>query len=150
MDEIWININNCRTHGIEIIALSNTGLMKRRNGNIEVIPLRQTVFVNGRHKYCYTILAEHFIPKTEEDIKLNRNCIDHITHNPTDMNINDIHNLRWCTLAENHGFEEARKNMSIAHIGQPSSRKGKKHTAESIKKMSEAHKLLNARKKGLI
>ena len=56
-------------------------------------------------------MADNFILKTEEDIKLGRTVIDHITHSPVGMNINDVRNLRWCTGAENAGFPEARANV---------------------------------------
>jgi hypothetical protein len=46
-----------------------------------------------------------------------QNQIDHITHNPTEYNVNDVRNLRWCTQAENLNFDEARKNMSQSKSG---------------------------------
>lgn len=122
MDEIWINlINNSYRHDA-IIAISNLGNMKRVNGIIEPIPLRQMI----NREYAYRILAKHFIPKTEEDIYLNRNLIDHITHNPTDMNVNDIRNLRWCNKHENATFDEALNNQINSKVGSIPWNKGKK------------------------
>lgn len=119
----WINlVNNAKTK-LAIIAISDTGLMKRRDGSISTIPYRQCVTHNGECIRCYTLLANTFIPKTEDDILNNRNQIDHVTHNPINMNINDVRNLRWCTAKENHNFEEARYNNSLSRTGKESKKK---------------------------
>lgn len=81
----------------------------------------------------YRLIAETFIKKTEEDIKLGRNMIDHITHKPDGMNINDVRNLRWCTKQENDTFPEAHENKRNAILG-------KKHTKEHKQKISESMK----------
>lgn len=83
-------------------------------------------------KVC-RLMAETFIPKTEEDIRLGRNSVDHITHNPKEININDVRNLRWCTKIENDNFPEAHENKRNAILG-------KKHTEESKQKISESLK----------
>lgn len=135
MDEIWIEIhqpsNNYDPRAI--IALSNRGNMKRRNGSIEPIPLRQTIYGQPHKVIAYRILMEYFKPRTAEDIALGRNQVDHITHNPSDMNVNDIRNMRWCTIKENSNFEEAKHNKSIKL-------KGRKLSVESRKKLSESCK----------
>lgn len=110
----WLELNPIGTKPDRIVAISDTGLMKRYNGIIETIPYRQRVRYNGKIVRAYRLLAETFIPKTEEDITLGRNCVDHITHNPTDMNINDIRNMRWCTYKENNNFEEAKQRKAVA------------------------------------
>lgn len=115
-----------------IIAISNRGNMKRRNGIIEPAPLRQSI--GKPMKLVSRILAEHFIPKTPEDVALGRNCVDHITHHPKDMNVNDIRNLRWCTKGENTRFEEARNNHSKARRGKG---KGIKLSEERRRHISE-------------
>ena len=115
------------------MAISNYGNMRRRNGTIEPIPLRQTVYGGKRRIIIYRLLMEHFKPKTEEDIAFGRNQVDHITHNPVDMNVNDIRNLRWCTNKENANFNEAKHNTSI-------SMKGRTFSEETKRKMSESHK----------
>lgn len=122
-----------------IIAISNLGNMKRRNGVIEPIPLRQTI--GGERILAYRLLLEHFKPRTTEDIALSRDQVDHISHNPIDMNVNDIRNLRWCTAKENHNFEEFKRNVS-------NNFKGRKHSEESKRKMSERAKCRKSPRKG--
>lgn len=147
MNEIWIDIpinNKNRCHRA-IIAISNLGNMKRRNGVIEPIPLRQSI--GKPMKLLYRILAEYFLPKTEEDIALGRNCIDHITHNPVDMNVNDVRNLRWCTKGENSRFKESRNNHSAAQTGKL---KGRKLSKERCKQISESMKGMHWYNNGII
>lgn len=146
MTEIWINTNNKARTTLTIIAISNTGLMKRKNGSIKVAKLRDKVWFNHEYKFIYRIIAENFIPKTEEDIALGRNFIDHITHNPTDININDVRNLRWCTQKENCNFEETKRNKLGKHQSEETKLKlakaniGKRHSEETKQKMSAALK----------
>ena len=135
MDEIWLELpirkNN---HSLTaIVAVSNLGNMRRINGVIESIPLRQQVSIDGVRVHVYRILLEHFKPKTEEDIALGRDYIDHITHNPVDMNVNDIRNIRWCTIKENSSFDEVKHNLSKAL-------KGRTYSEETKRKISEAKK----------
>lgn len=120
----WLELKLESKKPDRIVAITDTGLMKRHNGVIEPIPYRQNITLNGKKVRAYRILAENFLPKTEEDITLGRDCIDHITHNPTDMNINDIRNMRWCTHKENLNFEEAKRNKSLSMKGKPSWNKG--------------------------
>jgi hypothetical protein len=113
MEEIWVE-RNCDGKHIQknnIIAYSNTGKIKRRNGEISVTKLRDVI----DHTLVYRVIAEKFLPKTDEDISLGRNLIDHISHNPEGMNVNDVRNLRWCTNKENINFSECKKNMSKNH-----------------------------------
>jgi len=156
MNEIWIEIINKSNRHDAIIAISNLGNMKRRNGVIEPIPLRQLI----KREYSYRLLAEHFIPKTEEDIEYNRNLIDHISHNPIDMNVNDIRNLRWCNRIENATFDEALSNQRNSKLGSIPWNKGKKgtqiawnkgisHSEETRKKISETLKGHTPWNKGL-
>lgn len=135
MEEIWIEIEQPANNydPLAIIAISNRGNMKRRSGIIEPIPLRKTIYGGKRKVIVYRLLMEHFKPKTEEDIALGRNQVDHITHNPTDMNVNDIRNMRWCTIKENANFDEAKYNTSIAL-------KGRTYSEETRRKMSESAK----------
>lgn len=109
--------------------------MRRVNGVIEPAPLRQSI--GKPMKLVSRILAEHFIPKTAEDIAIGRNIVDHITHHPKDMNVNDIRNLRWCTRGENSRFEESRNNHSKAQRGKC---KGIKLSEERRRQISESQR----------
>ena len=144
MDEIWIDLNREIIQQKTIIAVSNMGNMKLGSGIIKPIPLRQLMTYNGKLIRIYRFIAEHFIPKSEEDIKLNRNYVDHITHNPIGININDIRNLRWCTQKENCNFEESRSKASEAskgkHIGELNPFYCKHHNEETRKLISERTK----------
>lgn len=113
--ESWIKIPLLKKHirPDSIIAISNRGRMMLKNGKIEIMPYRQRISVDGIRVRAYRYLASVFIPRSEEDILHNRNCIDYITHKPNNMFINDIRNMRWCTTYENNTFEEKRKNNSI-------------------------------------
>ena len=128
MTEIWVETGNNKQYN-SIVAISNTGLLKTKSGEIRESKYREHITFNGKKCRVYQFIAKHFIPKTEEDIKLNRNCIDHITHNPVGMNINDVRNMRWCTNKENSGFEEARRHRSESLKGkklEPRSEFGRK------------------------
>lgn len=130
MQEIWINLGRSdkARRPSTIIEISNTGLFKRLDGTIGVIPLRMQI--GTPPKLVYRILMEYFKPKTEEDIRLGRDIIDHVSYEPVDMNINDIRNLRWCTQKENNNFDEHLHNLSTALKGKSKSKpvwnKGKK------------------------
>lgn len=115
MNEIWIETGNNKQYN-SIVAISNTGLLKTKTGEIRESKCRQTVRINGKSVKIYQFIAQHFIPKTKEDLDLGRNIIDHKTHSPDNMNINDVRNLRWCTHKENSNFEEARNHMSKTHV----------------------------------
>jgi len=143
MQEIWIEIKHYSNHPNDIVAVSNTGLYKLRKGSIQVAKLRHHVLINGEYVYTYKILADYFIPKTSEDIALGRNCIDHITHHPVGMNINDIRNLRWCTREENNNFKEAKLNLSKAKKGKKLSEEHKRKISQSMKRTGQTTSLRN-------
>jgi hypothetical protein len=140
--EIWISTGNKSNYSPTIIAVSNCGRIMRKNGKIEIASYGQQVFVGEKRlqMYVYRFLANNFITKTEEDILRQRACIDHITHEPTSMYINDIRNLRWCTHKENMNFEEAKLNKSKAKIGEKHPMYGKKLSAEHRAKICKAQK----------
>lgn len=94
----------------ERVAISNYGRIKLRSGEVRDSRYREVMRYGGRLAKVHIVIAKLFIPKTEEDVRLNRNCIDHITHHPIDIGINDVRNLRWCTRKENNNFEEALNN----------------------------------------
>lgn len=126
MTEVWIETNNKNNYSKTIVAISNMGNVKLKNGEIRPSRYREMVTYKGKQIRIYRFIANHLIPKSEEDIELNRNQIDHITHNPVGMNINDVRNLRWCTQKENMGFDEARYNNSKGHIGNTSAKGSKR------------------------
>ena len=136
--EIWISTDNKSKHCSAIIAVSNCGRIMRKNGKIEIASLRQIVFVGEKRSriLMYHFLANNFITKTEDDILKQRNFIDHISHAPTNMHINDVRNLRWCTNKENCNFKEAKLNRSKAKKGNTNA-KGKR-SEEAKEKMSKA------------
>jgi hypothetical protein len=109
IDEQWIDLPRVRNRNDDIVAISNTGKYRRRDSTEGTLKLRQNVTYEGKHEYCYHIIAEHFLITVRRP---DQNCIDHITHHPTEYNINDVRNLRWCTNIENNNFEEARANKS--------------------------------------
>lgn len=148
IEEIWFKINHKRHKETTVIAISNCGRMKRNNGVVEDIPLGQRTNHNGESLHCYIFLLEHFKPQTLEDKLLGRYYVDHRSHSPIGMNINDIRNLRWCTQLENNRFEERRHNISKTMKGGTLSEehkkkigaaiKGRKHSSETRHKMSLA------------
>ena len=139
MKEEWIEIKHKMKKPNTIVAVSNTGYIKRENGEIDVADIRgSSMRFNGKLCRLHQVIATLFIPKTEEDIRLGRNIIDHITHNPEGINVNDVRNLRWCTQKENANFPEALAN-----------KQGKKRSPETCKRISDSHKGLTPWNKGL-
>lgn len=108
--EIWVKLKRNQYRGQSIIAVSNCGRIMRHNGKIEFSYYRQIINLDGKDLRLHRVIASIFIPKTENDIILKRDCIDHITHTPENMNINDARNMRWCTHHENDTFPEAIEN----------------------------------------
>ena len=152
MLEEWKEINHKIVKPNSIVAVSNTGKIKRNNGAIEVTGRRkETMRLNGKHLRIERAIATLFIPKTEEDIRLGRNVVDHITHHPTDMNINDVRNLRWCTLKENNNFPEAVSNKRGIKRTEETKNKLRNRviTDEWRRKNSESHKGKTPWNKGL-
>lgn len=152
MKEEWIEIKHQRKKPNSIVAVSNTGCIRRENGEIEVADIRNsTMRFNGKHCRIHRIIATLFIPKTEEDVKLGRNTVDHIKHNPIGMNVNDVRNLRWCTQKENNNFEEAITNKRGRVCSEETKNKlrNRKITEEWRRKISESHKGKTPWNKGL-
>lgn len=113
--EEWKNTNNTSRRGDTVVEVSNYGRLKLKSGEIKDSYYRQVMRYEGKSTKVHIVIAKLFIPKTDEDIMLGRNCIDHITHNPEGININDIRNLRWCTYKENNNFDEALANKHTLH-----------------------------------
>lgn len=130
MTEMWIKLDNNAQRGDTVIAVSNTGLMKCKNGEIKEIPLRRAVRVSGKLTLIYRILAEAFIPNPD-----NKPFVDHITHDRTkiDYPLNNIRNLRWCTCKENCNFEEAIENKSNAKLGTTLTEEHKTNISKALK-----------------
>ncbi len=128
MTEIWVKLNNNANRGDTIVEISNTGLMKCKNGIIKPIPLRQATYYNGKLTLISRILAITFIPNPE-----NKPQVDHITHNPENMNVNDIRNLRWCTNKENSNFPESIENKRKAKLGTTLTEEHKNNISKAVK-----------------
>lgn len=113
IDIKWIqtDVSKANTTWV-IVAISNTGLVKYKNGYIKDSTLETRVTINGKYKRIYYHIAENFLQTVHRPDQI---MIDHITHKPDGININDVRNLRWCTKLENERFEEARLNKSLAH-----------------------------------
>lgn len=114
IDEQWLSMPRVRNCEGDIVAISNTGKYRRGSSIEGILDIRQRVMYYGKREHCSHIIAEHFLITVKRP---DQKFIDHITHHPTEYNVNDVRNLRWCTLAENNGFEEARENTSKAMKG---------------------------------
>ena len=115
MTEEWISIPDpiLKPRGslkpYQVVAVSNMGMWKKRDGRIENIALRTgRVLIDGKRVRAYIVIAEHFLITVRRPDQI---CIDHITHEPEGMNVNDVRNLRWCTHKENNNFAELRKHI---------------------------------------
>lgn len=116
--EQWVNLShNKYSYGKTIIAYSDMGRIKRLDGTIEESNYRTRI----RGERIYRLIAANFLITVKNNEQI---YVDHITHRPSNMNINDVRNLRWCTIKENNNFEEARKNKSKSKKGHSSWNKG--------------------------
>lgn len=120
--EIWIRTNTSKNNNpMRIIAVSNCGRIMRHNGTIE--------FCNYRKQRITTddgqVVLSQFLLSFFKGIDNNRSIADHISHNPKDMCVNDIRNLRWATNKENANFEEAHDNQRNAALNRSKNSFGK-------------------------
>jgi hypothetical protein len=112
IDEQWLELDKHSQKRDTIVAISNTGKYRKRNGEVGVLSLRQRGTGKGDRKTakrCYHIIAENFLITVRRP---DQNQIDHITHHPDGYEVNDVRNLRWCNKYENDNFEEAKANKS--------------------------------------
>lgn len=136
IDEQWVTLTNDWIKPERIVAISNTGKYRRANGEIGESVLRKTrVLYGGRRLRIGIVIARHFLITVKAP---NQDCLDHITHNPKEYNVNDVRNLRWCTKKENLNFEEARSNNSKAKKGKSCPRRMKPWYLLSINTKSGA------------
>lgn len=120
--EIWIRTSTSKnSNPMRIIAVSNCGRIMRHNGTIE--------FCNYRKQRITTddgqVVLSQFLLSFFKGIDNNRSIADHISHNPKDMCVNDIRNLRWATNKENANFEEAHENQRNAALNRSKNSFGK-------------------------
>ena len=119
MKEEWVLIAHSKySNRKTIVAVSNLGRIKRLDGSVEESKYRTRL--SGGHR-IYHIIADKFLITAHSK---EQKYIDHITHHPVDMNINDVRNLRWCTIKENNNFAESRMRQSASHKGKPTWNKG--------------------------
>lgn len=116
--EIWKifrNLKDVKHPYASCWEVSNYGRIKR-DGIIVNPKITQWGYYSLSFGCVHKIVAEAFIPKSEEDILLGRNEVDHIDG---DCLNNHVENLRWCTHSENvsfplarfHQHESAKRNM---------------------------------------
>ena len=118
ISEEWV-VLRYSLHPKHIVAVSNRGNVKYGNGEVEPAKIYSVAMLDGKRVPISHITAEHFMGKSEDDIRLGRDIVDHITHHPVGMNVNDVRNLRWCTHKENSNFPEAKTNMITGMTGVP-------------------------------
>ena len=150
MEEIWKTYKESYHvyRGYRKYEVSNLGRIKI-NGTIVEPHITANGYCMIGKFYIHRAVAELYVHNPE-----NKPCIDHINTVKTD---NRAENLRWVTQAENNRNPLTRKHMSdgqrnkyfsddtkekirAALKGKPSTFKGKHHSEEAKRKLSEARK----------
>lgn len=149
-EEIWKVWRDNRRKGTagSLWEVSNFGNIKK-NGKAYPPKIRDDGYFMFGVGWCvHRAVAELFVPNID-----NKPTTDHIDR---DKSNNHYTNLRWATMAEqnknrrsfkgeNNPFygkkhtEETLKKLSAINKGKPSTFKGRHHTEESKRKLSEAH-----------
>lgn len=109
-NEVWAVFKNAKDKKHPYAScweVSNKGNIKR-DGAIITPKINDWGYYTTSFCVIHKKVAEIFLPKTSEDIRLKRNEVDHIDGNKLN---NDVSNLRWCTHEENINFELARKHQ---------------------------------------
>ena len=123
MDNEVFKIYKTVCNGKRIYEVSNLGRVKC-NGEIVEPHIEHGYPAYGKF-YVHRAVAELFIPNPE-----NKTFVDHINTVKTD---NRTENLRWVTHKEN-----CNNPLTLKHISESS--RGRVHTAETKRKISEANK----------
>lgn len=111
----WVEIpHGQKLNNLSFIAVSDTGMLLRKNGEVVPSSYRQKISCGGKFVRVYQLIADHFLVSARRP---DQTQVDHVTHNPEDMNINDVRNLRWCTCKENNNFVEHRETLSCSKKG---------------------------------
>lgn len=115
-DEYWVKFKASEKSNDDYIIwhVSNKGRIAK-NLTVSYGKLHKDGYMyTGNMKAVHRIVAEAFIPKSQEDIFLNRDYIDHIDGDKCN---NCAENLRWCTIKENNNFPLARLHSSLSRMG---------------------------------
>ena len=87
--KVFRNLKDNKHPYASIWEVSNFGKIKR-DGQIIEVKINDWGYCALSFGLVHRIVAEVFIPKTEEDIKLNRNQVDHIDGNKLNNNVKNL------------------------------------------------------------